>query len=228
MSMSYPALHQKTLRVDVCTTDRSHTEECLGGAQISLAEVCRSGERSTRWYNLLSYKYLKKQGREPQPTEAPGPDHVDAVSALLEQTAVELEKRQEGRSSSQTLEGSWTYEEEASENEAVAEEEEREEEEGEEDVFAEKVSPEAEECPALKVDRETNTDSVTPSPTVVRPKDRRVGAPSPGPFLRGNTIIRSKTFSPGPQSQYVCRVSKRQCLPHPSEEPGVYSNSGYK
>lgn len=157
VSISYPALHQKTLRVDVCTTDRSHTEECL-----------------------------------------------DAVSALLEQTAVELEKRQEGRSSSQTLEGSWTYEEEASENEAVAEEEE----EGEEDVFTEKVSPEAEECPALKVDRETNTDSVAPSPTVVRPKDRRVGAPSTGPFLRGNTIIRSKTFSPGPQSQYVCRLNR--------------------
>lgn len=94
---------------------------------------------------------MKKQCREPPSAEAPGPDHVDAVSALLEQTAVELEKRKEGRSSSQTLEGSWTYEEEASENEAVAEEEEREEEEGEEDVFSEKVSPEAEECPALKV-----------------------------------------------------------------------------
>lgn len=44
-----------------------------------------------------------------------------------------------------------TYEEEASENEAVAEEEE----EGEEDVFTEKVSPEAEECPALKVKRDS-------------------------------------------------------------------------
>ncbi|XP_040604390.1 protein KIBRA isoform X2 [Mesocricetus auratus] len=208
VSMSYPALHQKTLRVDVCTTDRSHAEECLGGAQISLAEVCRSGERSTRWYNLLSYKYLKKQCEEPQPAGATGPDHMDAVSALLEQTAVELEKRQEGRSSSQTLEGSWTYEEETSENEAVAEEEEEREEEGEEDVFTEKVSPEAEEYPALKVDRETNTDSVAPSPTVVRPKDRRVGGPSPGPFLRGSTIIRSKTFSPGPQSQYVCRLNR--------------------
>lgn len=31
----------------------------------------------------------------------------DAVSALLEQTAVELEKRQEGRSGSQALEDSW-------------------------------------------------------------------------------------------------------------------------
>ncbi|KAM4869465.1 LOW QUALITY PROTEIN: protein KIBRA-like [Urocitellus parryii] len=213
VSASYQALHQKTLRVDVCTTDRSHVEECLGGAQISLAEVCRSGERSTRWYNLLSYKYLKKQSSGPKAAGAsgpsPGPERTDAVSALLEQTAVELEKRQESRSSSQVLEDSWRYEEETCENEAVAkeeEDEEGEEAEGEEDFFAEKASPD--DHPALKVDKETNTDTVAPSPTVVRPKDRRVGTPSPGPFLRGSTIIRSKTFSPGPQSQYVCRLNR--------------------
>nr|XP_027794553.1 protein KIBRA isoform X1 [Marmota flaviventris] len=213
VSASYQALHQKTLRVDVCTTDRSHVEECLGGAQISLAEVCRSGERSTRWYNLLSYKYLKKQSSGPKTAGAagpsPGPERTDAVSALLEQTAVELEKRQEGSSSSRALGDSWRYEEETCENEAVAEEEEDEEgeeAEGEEDFFAEKASPD--DHPALKVDKETNTDTVAPSPTVVRPKDRRVGTPSPGPFLRGSTIIRSKTFSPGPQSQYVCRLNR--------------------
>ncbi|XP_036896908.1 protein KIBRA isoform X2 [Sturnira hondurensis] len=208
VSMSYPALHQKTLRVDVCTTDQSHLEDCLGGAQISLAEVCRSGERSTRWYNLLSYKYLKKQSRELKPggAKAPtaGPESTDAVSALLEQTAVELEKRQEGRSSTQTPGDSWRFEEETSDNEAAAEEEE----EGEEDIFAEKSSLDMEECPALKVDKETNTETPSPSPTVVRPKDRRVGTPSPAPFLRGSTIIRSKTFSPGPQSQYVCRLNR--------------------
>ncbi|KAM8765630.1 protein KIBRA [Rhynchonycteris naso] len=204
VSMSYPALHQKTLRVDVCTTDQSHLEDCLGGAQISLAEVCRSGERSTRWYNLLSYKYLKKQSREPKPGGAraptPGPESTDAVSALLEQTAVELEKRQEGRSSTQTLGDGWRFEEETSDNEVA--------EEGEEDVFAEKASPDVGECSALKVDRETNTETPTPSLTVVRPKDRRMGTPSPGPFLRGSTIIRSKTFSPGPQSQYICRLNR--------------------
>lgn len=209
VSMSYPALHQKTLRVDVCTTDRCHLEECLGGAQISLAEVCRSGERSTRWYNLLSYKYLKKQSREPKPAGAmapiPGPESTDAVSALLEQTAVELEKRQEERSSTQTLEDTWRYEEGTSENEAAAEEEEEEEEEEEGE---EEASPDMDGCPAIKVDKETNTETPAPSPTVVRPKDRRVGTPSPGPFLRGSTIIRSKTFSPGPQSQYVCRLNR--------------------
>uniref|UniRef100_A0A673FRK2 Uncharacterized protein n=1 Tax=Sinocyclocheilus rhinocerous TaxID=307959 RepID=A0A673FRK2_9TELE len=26
--------------------------------------------------------------------------------------------------------------------------------------------------------------------------------------MRGNTIIRSKTFSPGPQSQYICRINR--------------------
>uniref|UniRef100_A0A2K5Q692 WW and C2 domain containing 1 n=1 Tax=Cebus imitator TaxID=2715852 RepID=A0A2K5Q692_CEBIM len=198
VSMSYPALHQKTLRVDVCTTDKSHLEECLGGAQISLAEVCRSGERSTRWYNLLSYKYLKKQSREPKPVGAtaptPGPASTVSRTASGWVTKVLCHHRR--------------YEE-TSENEAVAEEEEEvEEEEGEEDVFTEKASPDMDGYAALKVDKETNTETPAPSPTVVRPKDRRVGTPSPGPFLRGSTIIRSKTFSPGPQSQYVCRLNR--------------------
>ncbi|KAM5299955.1 protein KIBRA isoform 2-T2 [Ctenodactylus gundi] len=210
VSMSYQALHQKTLRVDVCTTDQNHVEECLGGAQISLAELCQSGERSTRWYNLLSCKYLKKQSREPKAVGAPGPtqgpESTDTVSALLEQTAVELERRQEGRSSTQTLGDGWRSEEETSENEAVLVEEEEGEEE--EDVFTEKTSPDMDDYSTLKVDKETNTDTVAPSPTVVRPKDRRMGTPPSGPFLRGSTIIRSKTFSPGPQSQYVCRLNR--------------------
>lgn len=37
-----------------------------GGAQISLAETFKSGERSTRWYNLLSYKYLQAQSKNKQ------------------------------------------------------------------------------------------------------------------------------------------------------------------
>lgn len=44
--------------------------------------------------------------------------------------------------------------------------------------------------------------------SVVRPKERRPDVRQQNPFMRGNTIIRSKTFSPGPQSQYICRVSE--------------------
>lgn len=45
------------------------------------------------------------------------------------------------------------------------------------------------------------------SSSVVRPKERRLELNQQNPFVRGNTIIRSKTFSPGPQSQYICRVN---------------------
>uniref|UniRef100_A0A8C4U3H7 WW and C2 domain containing 1 n=1 Tax=Falco tinnunculus TaxID=100819 RepID=A0A8C4U3H7_FALTI len=136
VSISYPALRQKTLRVDVCTVDKSHLEECLGGAQISLAEICRSGEKSTRWYNLLSYKYLQKQNRKSKQgdihSEVPCTEKTDSVSALLEQTAVELEaveKKLEESRSTLTSGESWQDEEvpdqeeqdEISENEAEEE-----------------------------------------------------------------------------------------------------------
>lgn len=60
----------------------------------------------------------------------------------------------------------------------------------------------------FQVDKETNTESLAQSSTVVRPKDKRAANPPQTQFVRGSTIIRSKTFSPGPQSQYVCRVRK--------------------
>lgn len=66
----------------------------------------------------------------------------------------------------------------------------------------------------LQVDKETNTESLAQSSTVVRPKDKRAANPPQSQFVRGSTIIRSKTFSPGPQSQYVCRV--RRMKPWPS------------
>lgn len=57
-----------------------------------------------------------------------------------------------------------------------------------------------------KVNKETSVDGLPHSASVVRPKERRHDVHQQNPFMRGNTIIRSKTFSPGPQSQYICRV----------------------
>ncbi|KFO91650.1 Protein KIBRA, partial [Buceros rhinoceros silvestris] len=242
VSISYPALRQKTLRVDVCTVDKSHLEECLGGAQISLAEICRSGEKSTRWYNLLSYKYLQKQNRTIQKvvsSQEASCSPQDSVSALLEQTAVELEaveKKLEESRSTLTSGESWQDEEqdEISENEAEEEEEfcagkslwETEEslnsqlhmeiEKVKGDVSQEAVRQpwvrwqaggHAALC-VFQVDKETNTESLAQSSTVVRPKDKRAANPPQTQFVRGSTIIRSKTFSPGPQSQYVCRLNR--------------------
>uniref|UniRef100_A0A8C5BLL3 WW and C2 domain containing 1 n=1 Tax=Gadus morhua TaxID=8049 RepID=A0A8C5BLL3_GADMO len=64
-------------------------------------------------------------------------------------------------------------------------------------------------CLLIQVNKETSTGG-----TSVRPKQR---PPDPGPggghmvqqaFIRGNTVIRSKTFSPGPQSHYICRINR--------------------
>ncbi|KFR00049.1 Protein KIBRA, partial [Opisthocomus hoazin] len=231
VSISYPALRQKTLRVDVCTVDKSHLEECLGGAQISLAEICRSGEKSTRWYNLLSYKYLQKQNRKKrlgtsQPVGVVSSREAscspqDSVSALLEQTAVELEaveKKLEESRSTLTSGESWTP--------CVRR--------AEEYLALNAMPPglKAETCcrwlsdspgcvssvrwqagiytavSVFQVDKETNTESLAQSSTVVRPKDKRAANPPQTQFVRGSTIIRSKTFSPGPQSQYVCRLNR--------------------
>lgn len=61
-----------------------------------------------------------------------------------------------------------------------------------------------------KLNKETSMDSLSPSHhcSVVRPKERRPDVHQQNPFMRGNTIIRSKTFSPGPQSQYICRINR--------------------
>ncbi|KFZ56312.1 Protein KIBRA, partial [Podiceps cristatus] len=231
VSISYPALRQKTLRVDVCTVDKSHLEECLGGAQISLAEICRSGEKSTRWYNLLSYKYLQKQTRKKRQgpmqfvravsSQEASCSPQDSVSALLEQTAVELEaveKKLEESRSTLTSGESWAPCMKRDKEDLC--------------LNAMPLGLKAETChrwlsdspgyvPSVRwqagiytavsvfqVDKETNTESLAQASTVVRPKDKRAANPPQATFVRGSTIIRSKTFSPGPQSQYVCRLNR--------------------
>uniref|UniRef100_A0A8C7IGG2 WW and C2 domain containing 1 n=1 Tax=Oncorhynchus kisutch TaxID=8019 RepID=A0A8C7IGG2_ONCKI len=62
-----------------------------------------------------------------------------------------------------------------------------------------------------RVNKETSTglNHHHAASSVVRPKEHRLrDVPQQNPFIRGNTIIRSKTFSPGPQSQYICRINR--------------------
>uniref|UniRef100_A0A8C7IG42 WW and C2 domain containing 1 n=1 Tax=Oncorhynchus kisutch TaxID=8019 RepID=A0A8C7IG42_ONCKI len=63
----------------------------------------------------------------------------------------------------------------------------------------------------VAVNKETSTglNHHHAASSVVRPKEHRLrDVPQQNPFIRGNTIIRSKTFSPGPQSQYICRINR--------------------
>uniref|UniRef100_A0A3Q0ST20 WW and C2 domain containing 1 n=1 Tax=Amphilophus citrinellus TaxID=61819 RepID=A0A3Q0ST20_AMPCI len=171
VEISHSALRQKTLRVDVCDTGKSGHEECLAGAQISLADVSCLEERRTKWYNLLSRVYM------PEISSKDRESHGDPLEA-------DVFDDDEGNG----VEGVGPLEEE-------------------DEFYPDSSQWEAEE----EVNKETSMDSL-PSfhhCSVVRPKERRPQSSQQIPFMRGNTIIRSKTFSPGPQSQYICRQINR-------------------
>ncbi|KAK2835914.1 hypothetical protein Q5P01_016398 [Channa striata] len=59
---------------------------------------------------------------------------------------------------------------------------------------------------AVKVEKGTMTEGLLPEPVRVRAKERGGRWGHASPFMRGSTIVRSQTFSPGARSQYVCRL----------------------
>ncbi|XP_072002057.1 protein KIBRA [Engystomops pustulosus] len=209
--VSHATLRQKTLRIDVCILQSKHREECLAGAQISLADVCRSGEKEVRWYNLLSYRHLKKQKTNKQNNTCPeDKEDENPVSNLLVQTAAELEdvEKLEDIGQYEDKDIMWHEESDAMQDEEAATDNE-EDGECDDNVQSEQEDSElAPESDPIKVDKETNTEGVPNSVTVVRPKDKRATNQIQAQFIRGSTIIRSKTFSPGPQSQYICRLNR--------------------
>lgn len=200
----------------MCILQSKHREECLAEAQISLADVCRSGEEEVRWYNLLSYRYLKKQKANKTQnincSEEKTEENADLVSALLVQTAAELEdveKCDTGQFEDKDI--IWLEESDTVQDEEAGTDHEDDEDECDDNVQREHEDSNLQsvtESDRIKVDKETNTEGVPQSATVVRPKDKRAANQMQAQFLRGSTIIRSKTFSPGPQSQYICRLNR--------------------
>ncbi|KAG5843254.1 hypothetical protein ANANG_G00148820 [Anguilla anguilla] len=207
--VAHNALRQKTLRVDVCFTSRTGREECLAGAQISLAEVGGSEERSSRWYNLLNYAYLPElRVQHTQPGTSTGQDTSPrpATEPIAVATGAEVAGEQEWH---EALEGH-VFEDSDAEGEELLEEEEEEEEshpDSQWEVEEEVAKPTPAGVKRERVNKETSMEDFSRPASVVRPKERRP-PPQQNPFVRGNTIIRSKTFSPGPQSQYICRINR--------------------
>ncbi|XP_028276754.1 protein KIBRA [Parambassis ranga] len=219
MQISHSALRQKTLRVDVCNNSKSGHEECVAGAQISLADVSCSEDRCTKWYNLLSRAYMPDiKSKDKENRVAGGPDgtrvsssdrvgapeddewHGDPLEEDIfddeEGSGMEGERPQEEEDAFYPDSSQWGAEEE------------------EEEKVSKRPLPPPPPPPAAaamteKVNKETSMDGLSSRHcSVVRPKERRPDVHQQIPFMRGNTIIRSKTFSPGPQSQYICRINR--------------------
>ncbi|XP_072256913.1 protein KIBRA [Pyxicephalus adspersus] len=216
--VSLTALHQKTLQVDVCTL-KKHREECLVGAQINLANVCKSGEKEVHCYNLLRYLHTKKQTHSKRLATGCSEETLEGeselVSSLLVHTAAKVdgvEQQQEDAGQDEDTDAHRLEEENAAQdeepfadNEEDNECDENEQSDTEDPDNLEQLSAE---CSGNKVDKETNTEGFLQSTTVVRPKDKNASNTVQAQFMRGSTIIRSKTFSPGPQSEYICRLNR--------------------
>ncbi|KAI9531536.1 hypothetical protein NQZ68_039908 [Dissostichus eleginoides] len=209
MQISHSALRQKTLRVDMCNTSKSGHEECLAGAQISLADVSCSEEKCTKWYNLLSRAYMPEISSKDKESRAAGSTDRPRVSNSDREGPPEDDEwhgdpldifDDEERNG---VEGVGPEEEEFYPESSQWEAE-------EEEVEVKEIKPPPYRAPVIteKVNKETSMDNLSHHSSVVRPKERRPDVHQQNPFMRGNTIIRSKTFSPGPQSQYICRINR--------------------
>ncbi|KAI4880887.1 hypothetical protein NFI96_029770 [Prochilodus magdalenae] len=208
VQLSPAALRQKTLRVDICSTSKSGREECLAGAQISLADVDCSEEWCTKWYNLLNYMYIADMdGKHKEPEGSTQPEET-TIPSTTENPTANLQDAPEDDWHTDPLEGDVFVD-------GVGSDIEGEEfypegchwEVGEEDE-EEVAKPDPAAAIPEKVNKETSMEGLPSSASVVRPKERRPEVNQQNPFMRGNTIIRSKTFSPGPQSQYICRINR--------------------
>ncbi|XP_047463285.1 protein KIBRA [Mugil cephalus] len=220
MQISPNALRQKTLRVDICNNTKSGHEECLAGAQISLADVSCSEERQTKWYNLLSRVYMPDINNKDKDSQAAGSSERTRVSSRVR--APEDDEWHEDPLDPDVfeddevndLEAAVLLEEEFYSNNSQWEADKEEEEEEKKKMAARPPPPPPQRAAAAamteKVNKETSMDGLPSSRhcSVVRPKERRPDVRQQNPFMRGNTIIRSKTFSPGPQSQYICRINR--------------------
>ncbi|XP_072371939.1 protein WWC2-like isoform X2 [Scyliorhinus torazame] len=235
VAITQAALHQKTLRVDVCSVGKTHLEDCLAGTQISLADLSNNGETSTSWYNMLHYKNINSQNSKnkaqieeasltPQPCST---INKDAVSALLERTSVELQAVEQELA---TEEGdaaageNWLEmlvedtAEAQEEGNSIGKEAEVEEDAAELAVLQEVPQNTADEessgvtesltVPPTLVDREMNTEEAVIECVAVRPKDRTNLNNRQKHFVRNSMIVRSQTFSPGERNQYICRLNR--------------------
>uniref|UniRef100_A0A672QVB5 WW and C2 domain containing 1 n=1 Tax=Sinocyclocheilus grahami TaxID=75366 RepID=A0A672QVB5_SINGR len=212
LQLSSAALRQKTLRIDVCSTNKAGREDCLAGAQISLADEEYSEEWCTKWYNLLNCTYMPEMDGKHKERE------VSVQQELVKRTHTHTHTQSSTHFTSsqpnafliflgislakllsllRNKEPSLILYSDGEEDE---------------EFYPDDCQWEQEEEPVkpgpTAVNKQTSVDGLPHSASVVRPKERRHDVHQQNPFMRGNTIIRSKTFSPGPQSQYICRINR--------------------
>ena len=104
IAISKSKLGAKTLQVNVWTIDLSSKEECLGSAQVSMADF-KTSTTSVKWYNVLSFHFMQAE-----PVKKP---------ALASATAASRHAKQESEISTMTSSRQGTLKEESSDESTI-------------------------------------------------------------------------------------------------------------
>jgi len=202
----------KTLQINVWSLSLTKETECLGCAQVSLADFSLEAPWQ-RWYNILSFRFMQSdtpvtapattRGLLPTPATAPREESSDESTIISSQTSTLT--RNQGCEGAASMAGLRLDELESEEDEDEDEEEyddevDDEEEEGIEICCHEELAQVLEhpnESEGVDTeDKETNTECVF-LPRGVKSNSQP------------NIVIkRSQTFSPVAKNQYICRLNR--------------------
>uniref|UniRef100_A0A3Q3W167 WW domain-containing protein n=1 Tax=Mola mola TaxID=94237 RepID=A0A3Q3W167_MOLML len=219
------ALAVCALQLSVCSLGPHAQEELLGTAQLSLADCEGGAEMVYHWLrvqmlsgtelprheqkNLSHRRHQDGQEDEQRPRDTVCTVLSRTTTTHLEEGEAELElqrlERKDGRGEVAASERSWQAESMDSGcsnstaftgacSEGLCGE-----------GICVTTGGRCDRTPS-KVEKATMTEGLFPEPVRVRPKERGGRWGHASPFMRGSTIVRSQTFSPGARSQYVCRL----------------------
>uniref|UniRef100_A0A3Q4GVF0 WWC family member 3 n=1 Tax=Neolamprologus brichardi TaxID=32507 RepID=A0A3Q4GVF0_NEOBR len=194
------ALAVCVLQLSVCSLGPQAQEELLGKAQVSLADCEGSPEMVYHWLRVQMLNGTESQRPEQRSViqrrhqdgqvDEQRPGAMDTACNLLSRnTPTHLEEREKKDEPGEAAsERSWQAEsvDSGCSNRRC-------------DQTVCKPS-------TTKVEKATMTEGMFPEPVRVRPKERGGRWGHASPFMRGSTIVRSQTFSPGARNQYVCRL----------------------
>ena len=86
IAISKNKLIAKTLQVDIWAIDVNNKEDCLGSAQVSMADF-KSSTTSVKWYNVLSFHFMQPEVKKPVQTLRTTVSHIKQESEISSMTS---------------------------------------------------------------------------------------------------------------------------------------------
>jgi len=225
IAISKSKLLTKTLQVNIWAVDRENHEDCLGSAQVSMADF-KTSTTSVKWYNVLSFHFMQPEVKRPV-SASPRAHHLKQESEISSMNSSRQGTLKEESSDESTIISSQTstltrnigpesmltqaeYTVEGGIPFQVEEDESDEEDEDNDDdefVINENTDSFVFPLASPAVDAETNTECVF----IQQPQVGRKSSLPASTTAISSSVKRSKTFSPSApinKTEYNCRLNR--------------------